>query len=410
MPCSRSRLVGPGADTWYQQVPVVEHPGRSRIGVPFQPRWTVTAEACTAKDASQRVVSIDALRGIAAFAVVIHHYLSRYDLLYGHKPGFDYRFDSGQYGVHLFFMISGFVIFMTLSQTRHALDFMVARGSRLYPGYWAAVLLTSAALWLFPLPDAQVDATRVLVNLTMLQKVFGYAHIDQVYWTLSVELAFYGAMLIAWLAGLLRHPIAFASAWLAWELVVIVAVRAKVFDGVPGVVEATYLRGYAHLFIAGMLFHLVFQRRGGWMHHALIAVCCCTQLLMGGWQSFFITAPFYLIFYALALGRVRILESRLLIFAGAISYAVYLLHDNIGFIIIRSGYEHGIHPWISIGIATATTVLLASVVTFAIERPALQAARAAWKRSRESITAHRFVAWLRPRNETATGQRSSRTS
>jgi peptidoglycan/LPS O-acetylase OafA/YrhL len=58
--------------------------------------------------------------------------------------------------------------------------------------YWAAVLLTFVVTAAFGLPGLENRPWEALVNLTMLQRLFGAPHIDDVYWTLTVELAFYG--------------------------------------------------------------------------------------------------------------------------------------------------------------------------------------------------------------------------
>ena len=95
---------------------------------------------------SARVVELDALRGIAAVAVVAYHYTTRYAEQIGHAGGLPLSIAFGNYGVQLFFLISGFVIFMTLERTRSAMDFVVSRFSRLFPAYWAAMAITAAVI------------------------------------------------------------------------------------------------------------------------------------------------------------------------------------------------------------------------------------------------------------------------
>ena len=67
-----------------------------------------------------RLVELDALRGIAAMAVVAYHYTTHYANQIGHLTRLRFGFPAGNYGVHLFFLISGFVIFMTLERTRRS--------------------------------------------------------------------------------------------------------------------------------------------------------------------------------------------------------------------------------------------------------------------------------------------------
>ena len=85
-----------------------------------------------------RMVELDALRGIAAVAVLGYHFTTRYQEQIGHVGGMPVDLLAGKYGVYLFFLISGFVIFMTLERTRTAADFVVSRFSRLFPAYWVS--------------------------------------------------------------------------------------------------------------------------------------------------------------------------------------------------------------------------------------------------------------------------------
>ena len=78
---------------------------------------------------SERLESVDALRGIAAVAVVLFHFTTRYDQLFIHREPLGFSVPWGHLGVNLFFMISGFVIFMTLDKTRRPADFVVSRFS-----------------------------------------------------------------------------------------------------------------------------------------------------------------------------------------------------------------------------------------------------------------------------------------
>src|SRR3954471_5447882 len=98
--------------------------------------------------AAARLVELDALRGVAVLLVVAFHYTARFAEAYPAAGAGAPDFSFGAYGVHLFFIISGFVIIMTVDRSERAADFVVARFSRLFPAYWTAILITSAVLWL----------------------------------------------------------------------------------------------------------------------------------------------------------------------------------------------------------------------------------------------------------------------
>jgi len=100
----------------------------------------------------------------------------------------------GHYGVELFFVISGFVILMTLERSRTWRDFTFSRFSRLYPSYWAVVCLTVLLAWTMELPR-RFWFGGFVVNLTMIQTFVRWPHLDEVSWSLAVELGFYVLML-----------------------------------------------------------------------------------------------------------------------------------------------------------------------------------------------------------------------
>ena len=140
---------------------------------------------------SKRLLELDALRGIAALMVVFYHYFYHYNEMYGHQSiPVSWSF-VGRLGVALFFIISGFVIFWTLSRTERPLNFIVSRFSRLYPVYWFAIALSFVAVLCFGLPGREVSLRDAALNTLMFHEYLDVPHVDGVYWSLTVELSFY---------------------------------------------------------------------------------------------------------------------------------------------------------------------------------------------------------------------------
>ncbi len=99
-----------------------------------------------ASTSAYRITELDALRGLAALGVVLYHFLTRFQEMYGREHLAFWDFNVGGYGVWLFFMLSGYVIFMTLDRTRSLFDFAVGRASRLFPTFWVAVAVSFAVV------------------------------------------------------------------------------------------------------------------------------------------------------------------------------------------------------------------------------------------------------------------------
>ena len=88
------------------------------------------------------------------------------------------------------------------------------------------------------------------------------------------------------------------------------------------------------------------------------------------------------IFALFVRGHLRFLDSRLFVFLGSISYALYLVHQAIGFVVIHHLEQHGVPAWLACGTAALATLALATLLHTTIERPAMQRIRDAWRASR----------------------------
>jgi peptidoglycan/LPS O-acetylase OafA/YrhL len=120
----------------------------------------------------------------------------------------------------------------------------------------------------------------------------------------------------------------------------------------------------------------------------MIAVCigviALAQPLAYLYVALFCTALFYLFTHS----RLQWLQSAPFTFLGAISYSLYLLHQVIGFDLIWH-LEHDAHlnSALSILLATAAIVALATMNTYVVERPAMRWIRERWKRRRQGAAA-----------------------
>ena len=84
-----------------------------------------------------RLAWLDLLRGIAALFVVFDH-LSYYLLQHVRAEVYNW-FDAGNYGVFVFFIISGYIVPASLERKGSVRTFWISRLFRLYPLYLLAV-------------------------------------------------------------------------------------------------------------------------------------------------------------------------------------------------------------------------------------------------------------------------------
>lgn len=363
------------------------------------------------EDAPGRILEIDALRGLAALTVVVYHYTHRYNQIFGHADGWA-RWGGWRllhpFGVPLFFLISGFVIPMTMDAAfarargrlgesgcaagpwqrwrRVALPavyaFAAARIARLYPAF----IVASVVIWLVVtgsgLPGRGVSPQALAAHLSFAPRAIGYPFVDPVFWTLQTELVFYSLVAVVAAAGLRR--------WLIHILGVLV-----VLDGLGMGLDARW-----HMFLIGAVLHDAWRRaragaaRGGFVptHGVLLAIAAARIVIdrtaSGGWRLLpprLWGEPIALLLSAGVVAlvtrrRVPLLEHPWLVFLGSLSYGLYLIHQNIGYAVMyglageisEAGGRIGGRGWSTLpalGVALAVALGLAVALTYGVERP-----------------------------------------
>lgn len=320
----------------------------------------------------KRVQELDGLRGLAAIAVVIYHYLYRYEQLYGHQFEVPEFLLIGKYGVHLFFIVSGFVIYWTISRCDNPLDFLWSRFSRLYPTYWFAVTLTFIAVCAFSLPNREVGIPTFILNFLMFHSYLGVKHVDGVYWTLTLELAFYFWIFIIFSIGQMKN---IEKILIGWILFAIVLALFENNVQVGDKLKKFLILDYIGLFAAGICFYKYKSKTDSKLTHIVMAL---SVLLLNVGYSSSIAAGLsflYCIFWLATINRAQFLANNVLVYLGYISYSLYLIHQNIGYIIINKFYELGIVPWIGILSAILLSLVLAHLTMVFVERPSLKILR-----------------------------------
>jgi peptidoglycan/LPS O-acetylase OafA/YrhL len=342
----------------------------------FQNEWYSTRPLDAATEMSDglivervRLNELDALRGVAALSVVFFHYAGHFKRYYGATGLFVDAASYGHYGVQLFFMISGFVIFLTLEKTRGISDFIVGRGLRLFPAYWAVVLFISVLPCIFDREKIWMGG--LVSNLTMIQSVLGWDNLDIVFWSLTVELGFYGAMCVIFYANGLKN---FEHIAWVWVLMTVALPSDSTYGGgiLPRWLSFLLVQNYANLFVLGIVFYRV--RLTGWTYNrwALLFACLAAEYFLHGLESMTFVVAFSLLFLAINGRILKVGKGNPLLFLGFISYSLYLIHRNTGYRVADMLHDHGFSNLMTGLIALAGALLLALVLTLTVERPALR--------------------------------------
>jgi peptidoglycan/LPS O-acetylase OafA/YrhL len=341
----------------------------------------VTEPILAEPHARHRLKTLDAFRGIAIIAVLLFHYTYRWGPLwpdhrdfYGFAVNHDW-FAQGRRGVELFFLVSGFVIFMTLERCADWRDFALRRVARLYPAYLFCMTATFLLVNHFGLEDFHRTTKEYLVGLTMMSDQFGVDWIDGVYWSLLVEIIFY-----AWIAiiyfNFRRH---FLVAWIVFCMATPLIALADWRIG-----SHFFAAPYLCFFTAGMAFYGVHAQRPLKFNAALFATAFV--LYVGFWTKNSLSAHLVVaasvgLFVLFVSGRLNWLGGGVLGFVGLISYPLYLLHQYIGVSLIAAfNATPFLNGWPAVAMAAAIAIALAAAVHYAVELPSQKLVRRNFKR------------------------------
>ncbi|QCR23726.1 acyltransferase [Pontibacter sp. SGAir0037] len=316
-----------------------------------------------------RFLFLDSLRGFAALFVVLFHYTATYRDVFGHNfsPAFDINY--GNYGVELFFMISGFVIFFSFRKITSSKEFLIKRAGRLYPAYWISVLATFLCVQLFGLPGFETSFSEMLVNLTMFQKLVGVPNVDWVYWTLFQEWMFYLMLLGIFMVKKLDKMLYIGIAWMALSFINVHVFEIKHFNAILNLY-------YGVFFYSGILFYLLkFEPE----KKKTILACLALSLALAlsiyakkGLADMAIVAGIYAIFYLGISGKLDFLINKPFTFLGSISYSLYLFHQFIGYIILNYTKEYFGNSVFVIVPPILFSIACAYLITTYVEQPSMQ--------------------------------------
>lgn len=315
---------------------------------------------------NNRLHELDAIRGLAALSVVLYHYTYRYYEIYPNENKLPFSFEYGHYGVQAFFIVSGFVIFMTLQKTTRTFDFISHRFIRLFPTYWISVFITFAAVSIFSLPGRETTVLEFFANLSMVHTQFGINGVDGVYWTLLYELKFYFLMLLLFIFKFLNKI----------ETIGVILLSGIVIAYFFGIEHSVYYKisnqlfilDYISYFISGIMFYKIYANEAGWLTYMTLVLAFGIALFINRLDASFIIVLIYFLFVLLSSHKLKVFVVKPLVFSGTISYALYLIHQNIGYIILNYIQEFNISMWVGTFFAICISLVIATIITFLFEK------------------------------------------
>ena len=327
----------------------------------------------SAKCSTERLLSLQILRAVAALSVVYFHVAG--------GPKF------GAFGVDLFFVLSGFVMAMLVAHGASPGVFMLRRMARIVPLYWLttlAVVLVGAVqpAWLASAVRGVADVLHSLLFIPYSRDNGVLAPVLGVGWTLNYEMFFY-ALIAACLWVQARH----ATKWVVVTLLILFVIG--LLAPASSVIASFFGSSHVLEFALGMACYRLFS--GGW--HAVLPLWLAGGGLVGAYalmaaaQAHGSTLPPVLLYglpamlmllaalrFEPALQRVRLnMVVRGAVALGDASYAIYLVHffvtEAVRIVLAPRLLGRAVTGWLEELAVIALATAIGYAVYVAVDRP-----------------------------------------
>jgi peptidoglycan/LPS O-acetylase OafA/YrhL len=369
--------------------------------------------------AVSRLLPVEGLRAYLALWVVVDHVLWISGYEWNALTGFPRLMGLGTYAVHLFILISGFVIALTLDKQRETYwEFIVRRFFRLFPVFIVlfvvAIPLSHVHLWNVTHAGQYFRPDQIIFFTEMLESWWANIqwniplHVLMLHgtapevlvkgapgaflvpaWSVSLEWQFYLVAPLAYAWAVSVRP--YRRIGLCALCVVLVLAARYVL---PEVEYGAALPSHVKFFFMGAASYFLYKHRAA---HSLpnlaFPIACCLALFLFGLserQWSLIPVLLWLVFMGLLLEHPSSFSSRLVaplltnpvvLYLGRISYSLYLSHILVIIVIQYAlltwvpDLSQMVHFGVLLAGTTAVTIALSAVLYRYLEVPGIQAGR-----------------------------------
>jgi peptidoglycan/LPS O-acetylase OafA/YrhL len=335
---------------------------------------------------AKRLYQIDLFRFIAALLVVLFHYTFRGFIANSsilEFPQLGFLFKYGYLGVNLFFLISGFVIYMSIENS-NLLDFVKSRIVRLYPAFWVCVSITAFVIYIFGNDVFSISIKQYVANLTMLNGFFNVDNIDGVYWTLLIEIKFY--LIISFILFFNTIKTNYMTSFLTGWLIVSYSQFVINYDSliVLKIIRKILIFNFSSYFIAGIVLFNIFKEGQILKFTPILLACYILSILLAIKEATSLSlivntdfsklviisslTTFYGLMFLMSINRLNFLNKSSFLGFGLLTYPLYLIHQNVGFIIFNE-YGNLINKYLLLIFALMTMLVISYGINKYVEAP-----------------------------------------
>ena len=318
----------------------------------------------------KRIDILDSFRAISILSVILFHFFSRWSPpinlvdVYPYHNQYDY-FSQGRLGVQFFFMISGFVIYFTLQKTDNFILFWKKRFIRLFPSILVASIITFFVFVIFDtkylFPNSHL-IKNFIPSITFISPMlfakfnFSLNYINGSYWSLWPEVQFY--VLCSMVYYYNKNKFLFNFVILSLVLIFV----NHIFQHILGanklnlhiswrlehfyknwILNCFDIISHLPYFLLGVLFYDIFNKKNYLnitnKKPIVLSIFILGYIIYGNRYSLSFTSIIvieFVLFYLFLFKPTLLnpIKNKFFSTIGKSSYFLYLIHENIGILII----------------------------------------------------------------------------
>jgi peptidoglycan/LPS O-acetylase OafA/YrhL len=311
---------------------------------------------------------VELYRFILILWIVAFHYTTRYAQLYPNTVKYPYEFNNGGYvGVFLFFVISGYFFAYSLNKVKlngliTTFKFSVNKYWRLFPSYIISIIIIFIIVSMLGLKGRESNIIDLFGNFLIWHPYCKY--IDSAHWFIASLVVIQTFMAFTYF--ICKSELKTATFLSLFVLTIIYILR--IYMDISFIEKLTCILDIRDMliFIIGMLIWIVDNKKVS--IYASFAVLFMIIFFVYHENNIYII--FYLLLFIVILNKriSKINISPIVLYLGKISFSWYLIHQNIGFIIIRELNVMGYTSEFFLCIPILITLCLAFAVDYVADK------------------------------------------
>ncbi len=308
---------------------------------------------------------LEGLRGLLMLWIVLFHYTTMYNVYVDRPIQFPIEFNNGNVvGVTMFFVIAGYLMVGKILTGGAVFSTFINRYWRLYKSYILAIIIIVGWMLIMPLPGRVVSLSVILCNIAFISHP-GISYVDGAHWYIAVLVEI---QLLLSLSNVVQNAERRLVIVVVTFFLILVALMSYALFVSSLPLEA-YWFSYG---LQGVVLGICFRALNVNMLFKIIALVLSLWLVHLNYLYFVYLSIFILAVYPFKSKAEQIIDKLLgnpfFVYVGGVSYAWYLVHQNIGYSLMYYFVPTGIHNMLWLFIPVSITFLLAIMIDRATKK------------------------------------------